>query len=164
MTGSLARRSPRRASAPPSMCGSSAKEFSLVLAKAPEKAFVFKRLENARIHERCRICFQRGGLRPSNLRNQCFHAIQRGVRRVGKRSLQISVRVIERGEIGLRVFLQNSDGVSFLAFKEMDPFNCGASETQHRVVLLPEHALACDDTAMRVWNAFAGAVGQSLKF
>jgi hypothetical protein len=60
---------------------------------------------------------------------------------VGKRSSQISVRVIERGEIGFRMLFQNSDGGSFLGFDEMDPFNRGAAETQHRVVLLAEHAL-----------------------
>ncbi len=57
-----------------------------LVAKAFEEAFVFKRFDDARIHEGCRICFQRGGLCAPNLRDQCFHAVQCVVRCVGKRS------------------------------------------------------------------------------
>ena len=129
------------------------------MAKAFEEAFVFKRLDDTRIHERRRVSPQCGWLCTPNLRDQCFHAIQCGVKCVGKRSSQISVRVIERGEIGFRILFQNSDGGSFLGFDEMDPFNRGAAETQHRVVLLTEHALAGDHAAVWIRNAFAGEIG-----
>ena len=133
------------------------------MAKTLEKAFVFKRLHDARIHEGCRIRLQCGWLRTPDLRDQCFHAIHCGVRRVRKRSSQISVRVVEGGEISFRIFLQNSDGGSFLSFDEMDPFNCSATETEHRVRLFAEHTLAGDHAAVRIRNAFAGEIRQNLK-